>query len=77
MEADLLPNPGFGLQAPEFRRRAAGNISLTPFEGDRKSTNTFAIALFQLLHQLHAYRNWVGWAINLEVLLRVQSLGEC
>jgi O-antigen biosynthesis protein len=29
MEADLLPNPRFGLQAQEFRRRAAGNISLT------------------------------------------------
>ena len=29
IEADLLPNPRFGLQALELRRRAAGNMSPT------------------------------------------------
>ena len=31
IEADLLPNPRFGLQALELRRRAAGNMSPTRF----------------------------------------------
>ena len=33
IEADLLPNPRFGLQALELRRRAAGNMSPTRFKG--------------------------------------------
>ena len=32
IEADLLPNPRFGLQALELRRRAAGNMSPTRFK---------------------------------------------
>ena len=34
IEADLLPNPRFGLQALELRRRAAGNMSPTRFNLD-------------------------------------------
>ena len=34
IEADLLPNPRFGLQALELRRRAAGNMSPTRLKVD-------------------------------------------